>query len=78
MLTFVQYACLALASLVFLVVTLGSVVNQATMGVALIGSACFLAIVARIAQASRHHQELMGGTATETKPQRKNLKEMIG
>ena len=32
--------------------------SQATMGVALLAAACLLAIFARIAQASSHHDEL--------------------
>ena len=32
--------------------------SQATMGVAILAAACLLAILARIAQASSHHDEL--------------------
>lgn len=37
----------------------GCYLNQATLGVGLIGGACFLAILARIAQAHNQHLELM-------------------
>ena len=35
----------------------GCYLNQATLGVGLIGGACFLAILARIAQADNQHQD---------------------
>jgi hypothetical protein len=39
----------------------GSLLSNATSGVGVIGAACFLGIVARLAQASAHHDERMKG-----------------
>jgi hypothetical protein len=42
-----------------LVVAAASQINQATFGVGLMGAACFVAILARLAQAHTHHREIM-------------------
>lgn len=46
--------CASLGVLVGLIFT-----SSATMGVAIIAVCCFLAILARLAQAGHHHREIM-------------------
>lgn len=45
-------------------------VSQATLGVMVIGGCCLLAILARIAQASHQHREVMRALYPPASPQR--------
>jgi hypothetical protein len=38
-------------------------INEATLGVGLIGAACFLGIIVRILQAAEHHAQLLDALA---------------
>jgi hypothetical protein len=55
---------------ILLIVAIGTtaigcmMLSQATLGVGIVGSGCFLAILARMAQAQSHHQALMDRLAS--------------
>lgn len=51
--------------------------SQATLGVGILAVACFFGILARLAQANRHHKEIQEGILTSLEQAERHQKEII-